>query len=54
MNPLSYRHAGEVAEWPNVTDSKSVVVETRPGVRIPPSPRFDAVKLYNCLKADQG
>ena len=29
---------GEVAEWPNVTDSKSVVVETRPGVRIPPSP----------------
>ena len=35
---------GEVAEWPNVTDSKSVVVETRPGVRIPPSPPFDAFR----------
>ena len=32
---------GEVAEWPNVTDSKSVVPETVPGVRIPPSPPFD-------------
>ena len=29
---------GEVTEWPNVTDSKSVVPETVPGVRIPPSP----------------
>ena len=31
---------GEVAEWPNVTDSKSVVPERVPGVRIPPSPPF--------------
>ncbi len=31
---------GEVPEWPNGTDSKSVVPETVPGVRIPPSPPF--------------
>ena len=36
--------AGEVTEWPNVTDSKSVVPETVPGVRIPPSPPFDALR----------
>ena len=29
-----------MAEWPNVTDSKSVVPERVPGVRIPPSPPF--------------
>ena len=29
---------------PNVTDSKSVVLETVPGVRIPPSPPFGVAK----------
>lgn len=29
---------GEVAEWTNVADSKSVVALVLPGVRIPPSP----------------
>ena len=36
---------GEVAEWPNVTDSKSVVPERVPGVRIPPSPPLGAAQL---------
>ena len=36
---------GEVAEWPNVTDSKSVVLERVPGVRIPPSPPLGAAQL---------
>lgn len=31
-------HYGEVPEWSNGTDSKSVVGVTLPGVRIPPSP----------------
>ncbi len=31
---------GEVPEWSNGTDSKSVVGVTLPGVRIPPSPPF--------------
>ena len=35
---------GEVAEWPNVTDSKSVVLEKVPGVRIPPSPPLGAAQ----------
>ena len=36
---------GEVAEWPNVTDSKSVVPERVPGVRIPPSPPLGVAQL---------
>ena len=34
-----------MAERLNVTDSKSVVVATRPGVQIPPSPPFDALRV---------
>ena len=50
MLAKAYRHdflaqpLGEVAEWPNVTDSKSVVPERVPGVRIPPSPPFGFVE----------
>ena len=33
-----------MAEWPNVTDSKSVVPERVPGVRIPPSPPLGAAQ----------
>ena len=36
---------GEVPEWPNGTDSKSVVGVTRPGVRIPPSPPLGKAQL---------
>jgi hypothetical protein len=42
FEPLLFSILGEVAEWPNVTDSKSVVLEMAPGVRIPPSPPFKA------------
>ncbi len=31
---------GEVSEWSIVSDSKSDVRESGPGVRIPPSPRL--------------
>ena len=39
-NPAQQRDFsfGEVSEWSNVTDSKSVVLSSVPGVRIPPSP----------------
>ena len=40
MEEIFPRSDGEVAEWPNVTDSKSVVPSRVPGVRIPPSPPF--------------
>ena len=39
-----------MAEWPNVTDSKSVVGETRPGVRIPLPPPFGKVKSKQITK----
>ena len=35
-----------MAEWPNVTDSKSVVPERVPGVRIPPSPPLGAAQDF--------
>ena len=38
------QHPGEVAEWSNVRDWKSRVVERLPRVRIPPSPPFSSTR----------
>ena len=40
---LQVKTIGEVAEWTNAADSKSVVALVLPGVRIPPSPPIESV-----------
>ena len=54
------RAVGEMPEWPNGTDSKSVVLATVPRVRIPISPPYlekpyksmiyEVVKMVICSK----
>ena len=39
----SFANYGEMAEWSNAADSKSVVLLAVPGVRIPLSPRSNKV-----------
>ena len=41
---------GEVPEWSNGTDSKSVVGVTLPGVRIPPSPPLSFHPYHYCFR----
>ena len=42
------RAVGEMPEWPNGTDSKSVVLATVPRVRIPISPPYLTLKAQQC------
>ena len=52
VEPPSFSHAGEVAEWSNAPDSKSGLAARPTGVRIPPSPPLVLLRTgasKNCL-----